>query len=182
MVKYQPTESQTGELDALLTQYGALCEIIIKNYPYVEPPREVREDEDENEYRFVFEFEWTPNMLSNFFIIACRARKHDLISKQLAFYLQNQQKIPGELRYFFAFLLDSLIWLILLKWMFMFIFWFNSISEQCLMALFEEFYAIRNVPRAVDVLNLVSRDQNSHLVADYTTRLRSLTNLSPDDR
>lgn len=181
MVKYQPTESQTGELDALLSQYGALCEIIIKNYPYVEPPREVREGEDENEYRFVLEFEWTPNMLSNFFIIACRARKHDLISKQLEFYLQNQQKIPGELRYCFCFLyyiFNDLIDSLEVNVYFV----FNSISEQCLMALFEEFYAIRNVPRAVDVLNLVARDQNSHLVADYTTRLRSLTNLSPDDR
>ena len=51
----------------------------------------------------------------------------------------------------------------------------------CLAALFEEFYTERNVSRAVDVLNLASSYQMSNLVADFTTRLRSLRNLSAED-
>ncbi len=73
----------------------------MKNYPYVEPPRVQQrggEEGAEEVDRYVFEFEWTPNMLSNFFIVACRAKRHDLVGKQLELFLSNQMKIPGELK------------------------------------------------------------------------------------
>jgi hypothetical protein len=93
--------SKSQAVDPLLSQYGALCEIIMKNYPYVEPPRVQQrggEEGAEEVDRYVFEFEWTPNMLSNFFIVACRAKRHDLVGKQLELFLSNQMKIPGELK------------------------------------------------------------------------------------
>lgn len=154
MVHYEPNQDQQG-IDSLMSQYGTIAEIMIKSYPYVEPPRKfdnVRSNEDENRPIYVFEFKWSGKMLSNFFIICAKANKIDICAQEFEVFLKNDMKISEEL------------------------------SESCLKALFEAFYNHRNVEKAIAVLKLASKYQLSREVQEFTTLLRSLGNLSDDEK
>lgn len=149
MVTYQP---ETPD-DPLFAQYGDLCDIMIKNYPYLEPVREQSfAPKEDDRPAYVFEFNWTPKMLSNFFIIAANTKKSALISKEFEIFLKNQMKIPGEL------------------------------NDSCLNTLFDAFFEERNVEKAIAVLNLASNYQLSDLVNDFKGKLRELKDLSNDEK
>lgn len=155
MVQYEPTRLEGSEnaTDPLLSQYGSLCEIMMKNYPYIEPERMKRDDNaDDNRPVYVFEFQWSPKMISNFFIICAKAGKIELITKEFDTYMNNQVKIPGEL------------------------------SEGSVRALFNAFSENRSIEKAVEVLKLAASYQLSSEVTSYTRKLKSLQNLTVSEK
>lgn len=84
-----------------MDNYGAIAEIMITQYPYIEVEKPANMFSNDAAPSFSFQYQWTPKMLSNFFVIAARANKVDLIAESLDTFYENQTKIPGELRYIF---------------------------------------------------------------------------------
>ena len=82
----------------MLDNYGAIAEIMMTQYPYLEFERPAPMFSKDATPTFSFSYQWTPKMLSNFFIIAARTNKVDLLADSLDTFFENQTKIPGEIR------------------------------------------------------------------------------------
>lgn len=156
MAHYETPDNDQAKtaIDPLIGQFGTIAELMIKNYPYSEPPqRKLNRTEEVNENKpiYIFEFAWSTKMLSNFFQVCLRANKVDTCAKELDSFLNNRLKFTAEL------------------------------SESCVRALFETFYNERMIEKAVDVLRLSIEWQYSHLVKEFKEKLGSM-NLSDSER
>ncbi|RMZ97541.1 PTCD3 mitochondrial [Brachionus plicatilis] len=76
-----------------ISQYGTICEIIIKKYPY-----HIEKVESDEESNFVpVTYYWNSQMLSNLFTILLKCDKLDIAYAEFENFMKNQNKIAGEL-------------------------------------------------------------------------------------